>query len=189
MAGLGVQDKISKINAELARLELEMELDYGGLQVQCKNLGANGWLKWLTQGITGGGLTPLDGAAAIIDANKFYSNVLEKVCKHSEISAVPTSVIKTPGVLDRFTTFTLKPVEVWSITCKTKHCLVVFWASTTVASYAVVEGEPTGSAFKENELPATQVWSDRAKVDSKNFAFIMGRLYADILTVCGHLKF
>ena len=30
MAGLGVQDKISKINAELARLELEMELDHNG---------------------------------------------------------------------------------------------------------------------------------------------------------------
>ena len=188
MAGMAVQDKISKINAELARLELEMELDHGGLQVQCKNLGANGWFKWLTQGIAGG-LAALDPAAAISDANKFHTNVLEKVCKHSEIAATPASVIKTPGVLDRFTAFALKPVEIWSITCKGKHCLVVFWASTTVASYAVVEGDPTGSAFKEHELPATQVWSDRAKVESKNFAFIMGRLYADILTVCGHLKF
>jgi hypothetical protein len=71
MAKLCVQEKISKINAELARLELEMELDHDA-PLQCKQLGAGGWMKWFSS-FGGGGEAELTAAEAVTDAGKFYT--------------------------------------------------------------------------------------------------------------------
>ncbi len=189
MAGLGVHDKISKINAELARLELEMELDYGG-EGQCKNLGTNGsgWFTKWTTGLFKKGGAALEPSAAIADSSKF-GEVLSKVCGHADIAATPVSVMKTPGVITRFDEIPLKPVDIWELNFKGHTCLIIFWASTTTASYAVMPGPGVGAKYTEAELPATPVWSDRNNIASKTFGSVMRHLYADILGVCDILKF
>ena len=182
MAGMAVQDKISKINAELARLELEMELDHGGQMVK-DNLGMkwSNWFGWFGDGTE---LTPTE---ATEDKTKFSNDVLLKVFRHKSISVTPESVVEDTNVVGRFKKFPRAPIGIWAFKHSDKSCLIAFWAAKA-ATYTVISGEKLGLEFDPDTMPITQVWSDRKKT-GKNFAFVQGRLYADILTLCGELKF
>ncbi len=181
MAGLGVQEKISKINAELARLELEMELDHGGGQTIGMKLP-----QWLV------GKTRPDAAGISADVSAFETLVLLEVSGILKIAAdkAALDVLKINPTDASYSSRLPSggganvPDCAWKFKYNKKDLFIFFWAGSS-SSYSVFEDASGSVKFDFDKMSLSQVWGDYTKKAGKKYRFVKAHLHADILTASG----
>ena len=181
------QEKISKINAELARLELEMELDHGG-NIDQNNLGfkLKDWLPWSKTVVDPGQIAP--------DTAYFETLVLGDVLAHNKIITDKSQLSKLKQDLTavpisaRFDKKPNNPHAAWNFSHNSVSIFVFFWAGSA-SSFSVYEDRSPGTVFNFDTMSISQVWKNRDKIPGKNYAYVKGHLHADILVASGLLPF
>jgi hypothetical protein len=190
MAGLGVHDKISKINAELARLELEMELDHAThSELGLKLSDLNPWKKG-----------PLDSAVINADVKVFQEQIFLEVASNLKIAADFTALeglqltSSSAHLTGRLSEGDIHPSCIWRFERVapggpsggpvTKVLFLFFWAGD-VAQYSVYNSLDSTSKFDFSKMAVSQVWKSKAKNIEKDYSFVKGHLHADILVATG----
>ncbi len=182
------QEKISKINAELARLELEMELDHGGTDEQdYMGFKFSDWFSFSK--------TTVKPAEIPSDITNFESLVLTEVLIHAKIipnaiglPALKKSLVELPFANRLNLKQSDNPHAAWSFMHNSKPIFVFFWAGSA-SSFSVYLDKSTDSTFNFSTMSVSQVWKNREKISTKNYAYVKGHLYADILVSSGELPF
>ena len=189
---LGVQEKISKINAELARLELEMELDHEthdqlGFKLSDLNPFAN---------------SKPDDSVVNADVKVFQELIFLEVAVQLKIATDLTSLgnlLVASG--SSFLTNRLKPGDIhpsciWRFTRvpqiaggasgNPKVLFLFFWAGTD-AHYSVYESVEQSSKFDFGKMSVSKVWKSNTSQanERKDYSFVKGHLHADILVASG----
>lgn len=175
---LGVQEKISKINAELARLELEMELDHGGESM----LGVRSWAETFKNAVGMGDSTATKEkkkktSLELIDAAiaGFSQNVLTAVSSRAAISFTP---VATPAarqtIIDLFTDKTkiedVGALGFWNASFNGKPFYVIFRYNAGVSEYNLsLVGKENFNQFTSLKFTALTVVESRYEVAVNNF--------------------
>lgn len=180
MAALCVQEKIIKINAELARLELEMELDHCGMD--SLGLKLPDWLVGKSKPIA----VEVSG-----DIDAFETLVLVEVCAKLGIASDRghMDALKVNPTLSAYTTRLPRsggnlPDCAWSFKYNKKDLWIFLWVGAS-SSYSVFEDASVSALFDFSKMSLSQVWGDYTKKAGKKYRFVKAHLHADILTASG----
>ncbi len=179
------EGKIAKINAELARLELEMELDYSDNHDSDSFLGVPKWISDLT----GGAKLTLSEIAD--DINTFETRVITVVFMKLKIftgkTAMDAAKINTTDTsyVSRVVSAKLPPAVAWKFVHNKKDLILFFWTDKKSSCYSVFDDASGSSKFEFDKMPTSVVWEDRAKKATKKVRFVKAHLHADILTASG----
>ncbi len=142
MAKLCVQEKISKINAELARLELEMELDHGECALQGRGL-----VDTITRAVFGDGTEKATGAPNT--AFKLFLDAvfakLKELFTGKEVALECKFLDNVDGVLDKFQNGTGKAkagyLLCWECTVGVRAFFVFMRVFKKKTEYSLVRAE------------------------------------------------
>ena len=174
-------EKVSKINAELARLELEMELDHDEKRYM-------GPWNPLSKIFGGAKLTLAEIAD---DINTFETRVITVVFMKLKIftgkSTMDAAKINTTDTAyaTRVVSAALPPAVAWKFVHNKKDLILFFWTDKKSSCYSVFEDGGGNSKFEFDKMPTSVVWEDRAKKATKKVRFVKAHLHADILTASG----
>lgn len=178
------RDKVSKINAELARLELQMELDFSENHDKA-SLGMK-LPKWM------GGQGELTVSDVSDDIIAFETSVLSEVSSRLKIfeSKVNMDAGKINTTDAAYTSRLVGdpdnyPKTGWRFVYNKKNLILFFWARSKSSSYCVFEDSNPASKFEFDKMSTSTIWEDRAKKASKKYRFVKAHLHADILTASG----
>jgi hypothetical protein len=181
------QEKISKINAELARLELEMELDHGGTDEQ-DSLGYkfSDWFSFSKSAVNPTDVAP-DTAffeTLVLGDVLIYNSIIKEISElpklKQDLTAMPFS-----GRLDKKKD---NPHAAWSFVYNKVPIFVFFWAGSA-SSFSVYEDRTPGTVFNFSTMSVSQVWKNRDKIANKKYGYVKGHLHADILVASGSLPY
>lgn len=195
------QDKLDKIDAEIARMEVEMELERSDNASGSVCLGAklpDGNLKHsneylgpsatLWNSVFGKTDTPAEQMREKSnDIAIFQNKVLNVVCSKLGFTAVELARIDPFWVGGRVVG--LVPANVWRIATQSNSILVFFWVGESASCSVVVE-TVTGP-YDSSKTGVLHVWSTKkandGKKDSKNYSMVRAQLHGTILLRSGGL--
>jgi hypothetical protein len=175
--------KIEKINAEIARMEVEYELECG---VSGVHLGTKLGVWDSMFGKTTTEAQKLRNKAN--DINIFETKVLNPVCMKLGMSA--SQLISSDPVYAGGRIKGLIPACVWRMQKNDKIILVLFWTGEA-ASYSVMCDTGSGD-LDSGMMGASHVWSAAKKTDDqktkKNYSVIRAQMHGILLLRAGELE-
>ena len=181
-AVLDNREKVAKINAELARLELEMEMDHADSPV--KALGSS----WLPEIL--GGKKKLSDMEIAQDVLAFETSVLVEVSGRLKLfsgkEAMDAAKINSTDAqyTSRLPPGGERPSCAWGFKYRDKNLILFLWLANE-ASYSVFEDSNTAAKFDFGKMSISPIWSNRAKKDSVKYGTVKAHLHADILNASG----
>jgi hypothetical protein len=188
-AVLDNREKVAKINAELARLELEMEMDYVDSPV--KALGMQ-YLPGLPEFL--GGKKKLSEVEISQDVLAFETSVLREVSGHLQIfsgkEAMDAAKINPTDAqyTGRLPSGGERPTCAWGFKYREKNLILFLWLAKD-ASYSVFEDSNSAAKFDFGIMSISPIWSDRAKKESVKYGTVKAHLRADILNASGEWSY